>query len=517
MTGAVTLYKRTKSKLSDIACGFLFALLLAQPLLDIISYWANEWSFTTLTTLVRFGMFAMVVVYGFIISDKKWTYIAACAVMGVYWVVHVIACIRADGGYVNPISDMNNFLRTIHLPLFTFVFITIFKKSDLVPVYVQKAFVINMVIMMHALILSYMTGTQIYTYTSAKLGLMSWASVHNSQSAILSFIIPLMLLYAYNKKNKIMYYATALVCFVNLFFVGTKVAYFSIFIIALSMMVLLIISGEKKIFYYAVLFVIALLCALCINHSIAVDVKITHTSSMTEKQQWVSNSMTVEQDEGEAPLPTHISWEIYNGLDPLTRFEIREIYETHLGPVVQRFGFERVFEEYNFSLSVSELTAGRPMKRNFAKMAFEDSNLLSKMFGYEYCVLIETYEYTNYRGETYTYDYVFDLENDFPSVFYYSGYVGFAVYMLFLAYFVGLILVAVITRFKKCVNLENGLLAVTLGLMLGSSQYSGNVLRRPNVSIYISVILAYIYYVTVIKENVRFRDLFTIFKKKKKA
>lgn len=515
MTGAITLYKKTKNKLSDIACGFLFALLLAQPLLDIISYWANEWAFTTLTTLVRFGMFAMVVVYGFIISDKKWAYIAGCAVMGAYWIVHVIACIRSEGGYVSPVSDMNNFLRTIHLPLFTFVFITIFKKSHLVPVYVQKAFVINMVVMMHALVLSYMTGSQIYTYTVAKLGLMGWASVHNSQSAILSFIVPLMLLYAYNKKNKIVYYATAFVCFINLFFVGTKVAYFSIFIISLSMMILLIIAGEKKLFYYAVLFVIALLCALCINHSIAVDVKITHTSSMAEKQQWVANTM--EQEEGEAPLPSHISWEIYNGLDPIKRFEIRRLYEKHLGPVVQRFGFERVFEEYDFSMVVAELTAARPMKRNFARMAFEDSNLLTKMFGYEYCVLIETYEYTNYRGETYTVDYVFDLENDFPSVFYYSGYVGFAVYMLFLAYFVGLIFVAVVTRFKKCVNLENGLLAVTFGLMMGSSQYSGNVLRRPNVSIYISVILAYIYYVTVVKENVKYRDLFTIFKKKKKA
>ena len=30
--------------------------------------------------------------------------------------------------------------------------------------------------------------------------------------------------------------------------------------------------------------------------------------------------------------------------------------------------------------------------------------------------------------------------------------------------------------------------------MLGIAQYSGNVLRRPNVSIYLSVMLAYIYY-----------------------
>ena len=43
MTGAVSLYEKAKRSLSNIAPAFLFALLIAQPLLDIISYWANEW------------------------------------------------------------------------------------------------------------------------------------------------------------------------------------------------------------------------------------------------------------------------------------------------------------------------------------------------------------------------------------------------------------------------------------------------------------------------------------------
>lgn len=512
MTGTVSLYKRTKRKLSDIAPAFLFALLCAQPLLDIISYWANEWEFTALTTLTRFAMFAMVMIYGYIISDKKWTYIAAGGVLLAYWIVHMIACLRSPGGYVSPVSDANNFLRTIHLPLFTFAFITIFKKSDTVPVYVQKAFCVNMVIMMHALVISYMTGTEIHTYADA--GLMSWASVHNSQSAILAFIIPLMLLYAYNKKNKWMYYITAAGCLINLFFVGTKVDYFSIFIISLSMMALLIIAGEKNLFYYSVLFLVALLCALCYNQSIAFDIKINHSTSMEIKQDYLEQA--IDQDPYEESLPDHISWEIFNDLNPKEQYEIRKTYQLYLGPVIQRFGFERVFEQYDYSLVVKELTATRPMKVNFAEMAFEDSDTMTKLFGYEYCTLLEDYTFEDSQGKEITKQYIFDLENDFPSVFYYSGYVGFAVYLLFLAYFVGLILVAVITRFKRCVNLENGLLAVTFGLMLGTSQYSGNVLRRPNASIYMSVILAYIFYVTVIKENVKYRDIFTIFKKKKK-
>ena len=539
MTGVVTLYKNTKAKFSHMAPAFLFALLVAQPLLDIISYWANEWDFTAITTLVRFGMFAMVMAYCFIASDRKWTYFAAAGVLGVYWIIHMYACFKAEGGYMSIFGDINNFFRTVHLPLFTFAFITIFKKSDIVPDYVQKAFCVNMVITIHALVISYMTGTQIYTYKDK--GLMSWVSVHNSQSAILAFIVPLMLLYAYNKRNKLMYYVVAMVGLINLFFVGTKVDYFSIFIIAIGMMALLLIAKEKQVFYYAVLFLAAVLCAMCYNQSIAFDVKITHLTAMEEKQEYIDSTVQtpptqttppVEQKpsapEKPKPVPKPVippehniptdgmTYEYFQSLNAKEQFNVRKVYDLYLGSMVQKFGFQRVFERYEGSLDVKRLTAVRQMKKNFAELAFEDANTMTRLFGYEYKTLIYDYTRTDEDGNTITTQHIFDLENDFPSVFYYSGYVGFAIYMAFLAYFAGLIFVAVVTRFKKCVNVENGLLAITFALMLGTSQLSGNVLRRPNASIYMSVILAYIYYVTVVKENVRYRDLFSIFKRKKK-
>lgn len=540
MTAVVDLYKDTKAKLSHMAPAFLFALLIAQPLLDIISYWANEWSFTAITTLVRFGMFAIVMAYCFIVSDKKWAYFAAAGVMGAYWILHMIACFRAEGGYMSIMGDINNFFRTVHLPLFTFAFITVFRKSDVVPDYVQKAFCINMIITVHALVISYMTGTQIYTYKDK--GLMSWASVHNSQSAILAFLVPIMLLYAYNKRNKIMYYVVAMVGLINLFFVGTKVDYFSIFIIALGMMLLLLIAKEKQIFYYAVLFLAAILCAMCYNQSIAFDVKLTHLTAMEQKQEYVESIVVTPPTQTTPPPsttpsspqrpvyipkpvipPEHqipndgMTWEYFNSLNAKEKHNVRQVYEMYLGSMVQKFGFERVFERYGGSLNVSTLTAARQMKVNFAELAFEDANTMTRLFGYEYKTLIYDYTRINKEGQQVTTQQIFDLENDFPSVFYYSGYVGFAIYIAFLAYFVGLIIVAVITRFKKCVNVENGLLAITFALMIGTSQFSGNVLRRPNASIYMSVILAYIYYVTVVKENVRYRDIFSIFKRKKRT
>ena len=72
-----------------------------------------------------------------------------------------------------------------------------------------------------------------------------------------------------------------------------------------------------------------------------------------------------------------------------------------------------------------------------------------------------------------------------------------ALYILFIAYFAFLIIKRLIKDWKGSLNLYNFALLITLGLQLGLAQYSGAILRRPNVSIYLSLILALIYYQTV--------------------
>lgn len=512
MTGCVTVYRKMRKGLTDACPAAVFALLLLQPVLDIISFWAAEFDFTAITTLARFAMFAAVMLYAFIISDRKRVYVIFAAVMSAYWIAHTVACLKSAGGYVSPVTDMNNFLRTVHLPLFALAFITCFKKSDKVPKYVQAAFAGNMIIMMHSVILSYMTGTQIYTYEFSKVGLMGWANVHNSQSAILAFIVPLILLYVYKMKKPAVFYFTALVCLINLFFVGTKVDYFSIPIICFAMLFFLIVSKEKHPAYYATLGAVVLVVLACYGTSVVTSNIDRHNESMEIKQTYVDNLVDDGLTNG-YQLPPHIDKATFDSLDPAKKHEIVGIYELYNGPMVQRFGFERVFEKYDYSLVVSELTATRQQKRNFASMVWEDSNLLTKCFGYEYISLVTDYETTDAEGNKVVKQVIFDLENDFPSVMYYSGYIGFAVYMAFLGYFALLIIVGLITRFKKLFNMESGMVGITFLMALGTSQLSGNVLRRPNASVYLSVILAYIYYLTVIRENVRISDVFRMFSK----
>ena len=517
MTTNASVFTKTKKRLTDIVPELVFVLLLIQPVLDIISYWATEWELTVYTTAFRFLMFAGVLLYSFLISDKKHLYFLFGGVIALYWILHVVACLRSAGGYASPFSDLNNLLRTVQLPVFALSFITFFKKSDLVPKKVQCAFFANMVIMIHSVIFSYMTGTQVYMYVESRKGLMGWATVHNAQSAILTFVIPLLLLYVYKKKNKALFYAACVVCFGVLFFSGTKVEYYAIFIIAPAAMIFLFIQGERKPFYYVTLFAVTAACLLCYRSSIAHDIWADHTESMGYKQSYVNNLVsTVEQDVLGLSLPKDLDKDSYDALDDRMKDMIREVYDLYLYPMVNRFGFDRVLEKYEYSLSVSDLTAVRQQKRYFAELAWEDSDFFTRCFGYEYSTLIERFTIEDEDGEIQEFETIFDLENDFPSVFFYSGYVGFAIYILFLGYFAALIAVGIITRGKKLITFETAMVGVTFALALGASQFSGNVLRRPNASIYVSAILAYIYYLTVIQYNVKVRDIFSIFNKDKR-
>ena len=54
-------------------------------------------------------------------------------------------------------------------------------------------------------------------------------------------------------------------------------------------------------------------------------------------------------------------------------------------------------------------------------------------------------------------------------------------------------------KFKTAFTTDNFILLITVALFIGLAQFSGSVLRRPNVSVYMSLVLGLIYYQTVVK------------------
>ena len=82
-------------------------LLLIQPLMDALSYWLQEWGCSTLPTLMlRSGVLALTMVFGFILSDRKIVYYITAAVLAFIGLGHIWACMQT--GYISPFADLSN-------------------------------------------------------------------------------------------------------------------------------------------------------------------------------------------------------------------------------------------------------------------------------------------------------------------------------------------------------------------------------------------------------------------------
>ena len=172
--------------------------------------------------------------------------------------------------------------------------------------------------------------------------------------------------------------------------------------------------------------------------------------------------------------------------------EVREVFEfyywKYLGvkpDLIDRFGMDRVLMQYRMSTDVARLIDARVMERNYADMVFQDSDTLTKLVGFE----------VSQMGPN-GYDGSYDMENDWHAIFYYYGYLGFALYVGFVLYFLLRVLRRVLKDFRGSLTLENFTYLLTLVLIIGLAHFSGATLRRPNVSIWLSLVLALIYYVT---------------------
>ena len=91
-------------------------------------------------------------------------------------------------------------------------------------------------------------------------------------------------------------------------------------------------------------------------------------------------------------------------------------------------------------------------------------------------------------------DYIYDVENDFHGIYFLLGMVGLSGMIAFLAFFVYLIIKALLTDFRKYFTLESGAFGIGFCLTLLNAYETSGMLRRPNASFYLSVLLAVIYY-----------------------
>ena len=442
----------------------IFCLIVLQPLLDILSFWTDHLSMgNTLTLALRFIVLAGFGLFGFLLSQKKKAYCVLFAVYLVLLIGHIIAC--SLRGYRSPFTDLTNFARVAQMPLFSLCFITCLKRNRRCYRAIEKGLVANFWIITAALLISYLSGTASATYEDSGYGLVGWFSLGNSQCAILSILVPVVLMLAYRERNFPLFLLSAVAGFGQLYLLGTRLAFFSIFACAAGLFVVWILTRNLSKKSIAVLLAV---CALC-----AATIKV---SPMYLNQHQYEQAMAGKQVDAELMINNE------KDLTPEERMRgLKFVYHFYNPRMCMRFGTEKLMQAYDYTDTVSQITATRYQKIVFCRMLMQEHPAASRYFGME-------------LSRMHFHDYIYDVENDFHGIYFLLGFVGLICMIAFLGYFVFLILKALFTDFRKYFTLEAGAFGVAFCLTLLNAYETSGMLRRPNASFYLSVLLAVIYY-----------------------
>lgn len=469
-----------KNKLIYHVEEFMAALLLVQPILDVLSFCFRDSGATVITTALRFVMLAAVSLYGFAITDRREIYYAAYGVIGAFWLLHMLNCLRV--GYAHPIADAAEYLKLVQLPMWMLSFVTFFRIRDGLDVDILSVMAANLVIILIVAGLAYLTGTAAYTYEfperEIKIGVMGWFAVPNAQSAILCMLVPAVLLWGLRSENLWVFSGCAIAGLGLLYLTGTRLTFYTALLVAIAFLAMIVLCRKPMIFCLPMLAAIILLLVFM------------GRSPMSERQEVSSTSFSVYQEKIDKIMgeDKDFVYKKKNETDPKVMEKVEKVYkniygkrgvygEVLLEDLIERFGIEKVMEEFDYSIKPQVLNNSRKRKLAAMSLLWEEEGFLTHLLGMEYSK-------SEIGGRYYT------PENDLPTLVYYTGYLGTALYILFLVGFGLYAISEFIGRFPTLMNPEFITAAMMLVLGFGAAQFSGQVLRRPNVTVYISLAAA---------------------------
>ena len=460
----------------------LLCLFVLQPLLDILSYWSVPLGIPDAVSIaLRAAVMLGFGVVGFALSRHRRYYLLALAAGLALLVGHVIACTQA--GYVDVRSDLINLMRVAQLPLFTFCMITCLRRDRYCARTLEQGLMVNYWIITLSVLLSIVTHTAASTYDESGFGVIGWFATTNAQSSILSMLAPIVLILQYRKRVYPLFCLTAVTVYAQLYFVGTRLAFATIAVTFLGLVLTAFITRNVNRKYLLTLALLGAVCFGCIRLSPMVRHQTEYSASMSAKQddsaRMLREGTTLPQDF--TPVdPEDVKAQAQ---DPDA---LELIYGFYAKGLCDRFGVERVMERYHYTSDVAAITATRQQKIVYCEMLLEELPPLSKWFGIELSRM--TYDGFNY-----------DAENDFHGIYFLYGRVGLALMLVFLGYFVFRIAAALVRDFRRCFTLEAGAFGMAFLLAMVYAYHTAGLLRRPNASFYLSVILAYIYYLVQLR------------------
>ncbi len=479
-----------QNRLSGKLPRLVFLLFVIQPLMDVLSFWIQEWGVSNMPTLLlRFGVLAAMALLGFTVSRHKKVYFIAAGVFLLLGGVHIFACVQA--GYQDIFLDMSNYLRVLQLPITTLCLITFLREDNTCYCAVKLGITANVLLILLVQVLAIVTNTDPHTYPDGS-GYIGWFSFANTQSAILTIAAPVAIVWLYQKRGlkNIFFWIAFVGSCLSLFFIGTRLAYAGILAICFGLGVSMVIVNRKQWRQAAVFVLVGALFVALLPYAPMSGHRSSHSDEMSQKQEWLEEQLqtgkdNTDLDDGPPAFPTDDL--VFTEEELALIEELAPVYEHYVSDFVSIFGVERTIQMFGFTKDILEMTHVRTKKLMFAEFLMEHSPASSQWFG------LELGRFTC-KGRN------FDVENDFHGIYYLHGIVGLAAMILFLGYFLFLIAKALITNFKRFFTLETAAWGIGLVLCLGHCVFTAGVLRRPNASFYMAAILAVVYYLIKLKD-----------------
>ena len=489
-----------------------------QPLLDVAGYWQMQLELgNALTMMIRMVLLGGSVFLGFYLSNRKRYYLIMAGILAFLTVFHIIS--NLPDGYSEPVTDIINLIRIYLMPLTTIAFIT-FLRCDGERVFsaIKKGLLINFAIIVLVELLSVITKTDPQTYHYDHVGVLGWFFWANSQSAILSMLGPIVICSALKRwKDQVLPVALCTVAAeATLYFFGTRLTFGAMLSGGFGVSICLLIYDRTRWMMAMTIFLLTLAftCASPLSPMVhrlqAVEQLNAQNEQRIVEQEIVIISESVmfptesSEDTVEIQEPDHTPQNISISLENWEK--LKSIYRGYMPGMVERFGYRRVIEKYNFTLDASVLGNWRIKRLSFCELLMEDASLGQHLFGINLQDMRVFLKNGIYNEETAQWEdgyEVYDVENDFHGVYFLLGMIGVVLMVIFLLWFGSAAILRVCKDFKNAFTLDMIAFAGSYVFGLLHAYFTVSVLRRNNASVYMAFILAGLWYLSQKQKQVK--------------
>lgn len=438
----------------------LIIFILLQPFIDLLTSFSKLVLEINLTfgVFIRFAVMFLIFIYIFMSKYKhKKAMILYLLSFGLILLIGLISNYLVK----EPISlfgEMQNIAKIIYFPILMFGYIIVFdkiKQNDQLKRKVQSNIFISMLVISIVMVLAVLTNTEILSYESNKLGHQGWFFAGNELGAILAMSFGLVVYFVIMQTNtwkKVYYWIPVGLMIYSMLELGTKVGYGAvaiILVVSLLMSLYEFFKNRKKI-----------KDTTPFKINLSVNILFLLLFALYTPFTPVMSNMNI-----------HLGWV---GLDKAHQSEFEDL------------SLQEAEEKRKLAVE-NVIFSGREEFLAMYKSAYAEAPVIQKVFGMG--------DGGNYVNEGHP------IEMDLFDIFFSIGIIGFLAYLLPIIYYAYQIIVALVKNFKEKFNLESALIGASIVLGIGVAYTAGHVLTAPAASIYLAILIAYLYQIVCINKD----------------